>query len=57
MPGGRFAHHRPAMGAVGDEVLGYQITFGDDVLLVASPVRKGAAEDLCCLAHAFRAVG
>ena len=39
------------MGAVGYEVLGDKIIFGDHVLYVASPVRKGVAEELGGLPH------
>ena len=41
------------MGAVGYEVLGDKITFGDHVLYVASPVGKGLAEERGHLAQAF----
>jgi DNA-binding CsgD family transcriptional regulator len=44
------------VGAVGYEVLGDKITFGDHVLYVASPVRKGLAEQRGHLPHTFRPI-
>jgi hypothetical protein len=46
-----FTHHGAAVDAVGYEVLGDKITFSDHVLYVASPVRKGLAEEPGCLTH------
>ena len=56
LSGWGFTHHGTAVGAVGYEVLSDKITFGDHVLYVASPVRKGLAEELSCLTHAFRPI-
>jgi hypothetical protein len=49
-------HHRAVVSAVGNEVFGDEIAFSDHLLDVASPVGKGAPDDLSCFAPAFRSL-
>jgi DNA-binding CsgD family transcriptional regulator len=49
--GGGFTHHGTTVGAMGNEMLGNKIAFGDQMQDIASPVGKCVAEEFGCLAR------